>query len=62
MGEMSRSISERVKEHGKEGNSEIYIHYSDHLHPLSSLNNFTTIGQESSEDRQKAKKQHKFKN
>ena len=49
IGEMSRSLSEHVKEHGKKGNSAIYQHCSNKGHPLPKLDHFKVTDQEKSQ-------------
>ena len=50
MGETSRSLSECVKEHSKEGNnSAIYQHCSTTGHPLPNIDQFKIIDQEVSQ-------------
>ena len=49
IGETSRSLSERVKEHSKERNSAIYQHCTTTGHPLPTLDHFKVIDQEKSQ-------------
>ena len=50
IGETSRALSDRVKEHSKEGsNSAIYQHCSSKGHPLPNVNQFKIIDQEKSQ-------------
>ena len=49
MAETSRSLSEHIKEHGKEGNSAIYQHHSNKCHLLPKLDHFKVIEQEKSQ-------------
>ena len=54
--ETSRSISEHVQGHGKEGsNSAIYQHCSTKGHPLPNMDQFKDIDQEKSEIAREAK-------
>ena len=55
IGETSRSLSERVKEHCKEGNSAIYQHCATTGHPLPTLDHFKVIDQEKSQIAREAK-------
>ena len=43
VGETSRVLDERVKEHCKSSTSAILKHCTDHHHPLPSLSNFSII-------------------
>ena len=49
VGEMSRALGERVKEHSKSSTSAILKHCMDHHHPLHSINNFTIIDKDPSQ-------------
>ena len=54
--ETSRSLSEHVQEHGKEGsNSAIYQHCSTKGHPLPNMDQFKAIDQEKSQISHEAK-------
>ena len=55
IGEMSRSLGERVKEHSKSGTSAILKHYTDFHHPLPSIENFSIIDKGSSQITREAK-------
>ena len=55
IGENSRSLGERVKEHSKSKTSTILKHCTDFHHPLPSIENFTIIDKNSSRVTQKAK-------
>ena len=56
IGETSRSLSEHVQEHGKEGsNSAIYQHCSTKGHPLPNMDQFKVIDQEKSQIAHEAK-------
>ena len=58
----SRSLSEHVQEHGKEGsNSAIYQHCSTIGHPLLNMNQFKVIDQEKSQIASEAKEAYTFK-
>ena len=55
IGENSRSLGERVKEHSKSKTSAILKHCTDFHHPLPSIKNFTIIDKDSSQVTQEAK-------
>ena len=56
IGETSRSLCERVREHGKEGsNSAIYQHCSSKGHPQPNVDQFKVIDQETSQIAREAK-------
>ena len=55
IGENSRSLGERVKEHSKSKTSAILKHCKDFHHPLPSIKNFTIIDKDSSQITQEAK-------
>ena len=56
IGETSRSLSDRVKEHSKEGsNSAIYQHCSSKGHPFPNIDQFKIIDQEKSQIAHEAK-------
>ena len=55
VGETSRALGERVKEHSKSNTSAILKHCMDHHHPLPSINNFTIIDKDPSQVTQEAK-------
>ena len=56
VGETSRALSERVKEHCKSSTSAILKHYTDFHHPLPSITNFNIIDKDPSQITQEAKK------
>ena len=49
IGETSRSLGERVKEHSKSSTSAILKHCTDFYHPLPSIKNFSIIDKDSSQ-------------
>ena len=56
VGEPSRALGERVKEHCKSLTSAILKHYTNHHHPLLSVYNFNIIDKDPSQITQEAKK------
>ena len=55
VGETSRALGERVKEHCKSSTCAILKHCTDHHHPLPSLSNFNIINKDPSQVTQEAK-------
>ena len=55
VGEISRSLRERVKEHSKSSTSAIHKHCTDFHHPLPSIKNFSIIDKDSSQVTREAK-------
>ena len=55
IGETSRALGERVKEHSKSTTSAILKHCKDFHHPLPSINDFNIIDKESSQITREAK-------
>ena len=55
VGETSRALGERVKEHCRSSTSAILKHCMDHHHLLPSINNFTIIDKEPSQVTREAK-------
>ena len=49
IGEMSRALHERVKEHSKSTTSAIFKHFTDHHHPLPSIINCSIIEKDPSQ-------------
>ena len=58
IGETSRSLGERVKEHAKSSTSAILKHHTDFHHPLLSIKNFSIINKDSSQITREAKGSH----
>ena len=56
IGESSRALGERVKEHCKSSTSAILKHCTDHHHPLPTLSNFNIIDKDPSQVTWEAKK------
>ena len=54
VGETSRALGKRVKEHCKSSTSAIMKHCTDHHHPLPSISNFNIINKGPSQEAKKA--------
>ena len=57
IGETSRALGERVKEHSKSTTSAILKHCKDLHHPLPSINDFNIIDKEPSQVTREAKEE-----
>ena len=55
VGEISRDLGEKVKEHSKLNTSAILKHCTDFHHPLPSIENFSIIDKDSSQVTREAK-------